>query len=112
MNNNMENVKTLMQILDKYNHQMTDGDYLKGCDSVKSLYLKLSQLNDTKYLTLNNKVIALLHKLNEVNPDFTPIITTPYTHEHLQHLEWICRKIYIDPEKVYEHASEQLYFLT
>lgn len=106
----MENLRTLMDILDNYNDTIIENDYLKGCDAIKNLHITLCSSHDMRVytLTLNRKIGVLLNKVNEVNPDFIPLLSPPYTLFHLERLEWICRSLRIDPEFVYTCAIEQL----
>lgn len=106
----MENLRTLMDILDNYSDRIAENDYLKGCNAIKNLHRSLysSPIEKAYTLTLNRKIGVLLSKVNEVNPDFIPLLSPPYTLFHLQRLEWICRSLRIDPKYVYICAIEQL----
>ena len=106
----MENLRTLMDILDNYNDTIVENDYLKGCNAIKNLHITLnnSPVERVCTLTLNRKIGVLLTKVNEINPDFIPLMTPPYTSFHLERLEWICRSLRIDPDYVYTCAIEQL----
>lgn len=106
----MQNLRTLMEILDSYNDTITENDYLKGCNAIKHLHRTLydNPVEGVYALTLNRKIGVLLNKVNEVNPDFIPLLSPPYTLFHLERLEWICRSLRIEPEYVYTRAIEQL----